>query len=177
MENPALDISHVITRLLSPSTPTSQILTIQKYFTSTASFAHPLCYIESSADSRARIIRLFAFLHLVAPTCTAKIRRQSFNDAKGRMSVEMEICPVLRGVERLGRVGGRVVERMGARGLVDRLGGEGMGTAMGKGKAPTIPVHVFLSLGRVENGGLSGPWRIWRVEVVFQPMVREWLQE
>ncbi|KAF2659313.1 hypothetical protein K491DRAFT_712831 [Lophiostoma macrostomum CBS 122681] len=164
MDNPALDIAHVIVRLLDPPTPASQIRTIQKYFSADASFAHPLCYIESTPDSRDRIIRVYNFLHLVAPTCAAKIRRQSFHDTKGKMSLEIEISPILRGVQGIRSLLGRAVESMGADGLVQKLG------LPREVQAPVIPVHVFLNLGRVEEGGLVGPWRIRRQEVVFQPM-------
>ena len=96
---------------------------------------------------------------------------------------------MLRGVDAAGKAVERMSERWGFDGVLERFAvgfesdsaesrgtGNGSGRKIGigapwKGKGPAIPVHVFLTLARVENGGLVGPWRIRRQEIVFQPMV------
>jgi hypothetical protein len=144
MDSPNNDIAYVISRLLNPVTPDHLIDTINKYYYHNASLAHPFFWIEQAPDSRERIIRSFTFLRILSPTNVAKIRRQSFNDVKGKMVLELEVAPTFRGLH------------WG----VKKCGWEWQ---------PTIRVQIFLTLQR-ENGNV-GPWRIHNQEVLFQLMV------
>jgi hypothetical protein len=145
MENPQGDIAHASARILNAATPELQILAIKQYFTTDACLSTPFCYIESAPESRERIIRFYIFLRILAPFCAAKIRRQSFTmkDIKGKMSLEMQFTPAWRGVD--------FVLRM--------LGWQ----------QPMIPMHVFLHMKR--DLGIVGPWRVYKQEVIYQPIV------
>lgn len=98
MDNLNNDITHVISYLLNPLTPDGLTNTIKKYYCHNASLAHPLFWIEQATDSRERIIRSYSFLHILSPMNQTKIRRQSFNDVKGKMVLKLETAPSFWGM-------------------------------------------------------------------------------
>jgi hypothetical protein len=145
MDNPSNDIAYALARLITPSSVDSQTHTVRKYFYSDASLSHPLCYIEPAPNSYERIIRAFAFLSVVAPGMKATIRRQSFNDIKGKMVLDLEVTPNVRGIDW----------------VKTKLGWHE--------EWPSFPVHVFVHLRREQE--LVGPWRVGGLEILCQPMV------
>jgi hypothetical protein len=144
MEDPTKDVAYALVRVLNAPTPEAQLDAVKQYFTPDACLIHPLCCIESSPTSRERVIRAIAFLRIVASGCEARIRRQAFNDVKGKMSLELDMTPSVLGLQRISRAFGW--------------------------EMPTVPVHVFLGIVR-DGGGIAREWRVRKVEVVVQPIV------
>ncbi|RMZ87043.1 hypothetical protein DV736_g5731, partial [Chaetothyriales sp. CBS 134916] len=66
MEDPVAEISGVI-KLLCTTPPHTQHATLEKYFTKNASFLHPVCRVDSFANSRWFIGQVYLWYKIMTP--------------------------------------------------------------------------------------------------------------
>ncbi|KAK4227833.1 hypothetical protein QBC38DRAFT_180382 [Podospora fimiseda] len=89
MENPAKEISSLITTLLSGS-PQEQSLALQKYFTQDCSFTHPFCRVPSFSStspnggsipfaSRTILLQILKWYRILSPNTQLKIHSTVFD--------------------------------------------------------------------------------------------------
>lgn len=63
-----------VIHLLTQSTPSVQTETIEKYFTSSASFTHPFCRTRSFEGSRWLITRIYRFYKIMSPQLDLEVK-------------------------------------------------------------------------------------------------------
>ncbi|MCJ1300872.1 hypothetical protein MMC08_003671 [Hypocenomyce scalaris] len=61
MEDPIRDIETAINLCAGAESADQQINAFEHYFTTDASFLHPMCYVPPGPDSRKRVIGIFLY--------------------------------------------------------------------------------------------------------------------
>ncbi|KAK6349662.1 hypothetical protein TWF696_005941 [Orbilia brochopaga] len=90
MENPVEEISSVIQNLTSTKTPYSlKVLesTLNEYFTSDASFAHPLCAIPPAPNSREYILGIYQWYKVLFVNVELEVLSIDFEQPSNKLYV------------------------------------------------------------------------------------------
>ncbi|KLJ10819.1 hypothetical protein EMPG_13800 [Blastomyces silverae] len=93
MEDPVAEIPHVI-HLLTQSLPSVQKQTIERFFTPSASFTHPLCRTGSFDGSRWLIIQIYRFYKIMSPHIDLEIHSVAFD--KPNLTLYVTISQIFR---------------------------------------------------------------------------------
>ncbi|KAJ6126535.1 hypothetical protein N7523_002147 [Penicillium sp. IBT 18751x] len=88
MENPVVEIPAVIS-LLTQSTPTLQQKTLERFFTSDASFVHPFCRVPSFEGSRWWILKIFQWYKIMSPRIKMEIHSIAMDKENLKLYVNM----------------------------------------------------------------------------------------
>ncbi|KAJ5662614.1 uncharacterized protein N7477_010230 [Penicillium maclennaniae] len=88
MENPVVEIPAVIS-LLTQSTPTLQQKTLERFFTSDASFVHPFCRVPSFEGSRWWILKIFQWYKIMSPRIKMEIHSIAMDQESLKLYVNM----------------------------------------------------------------------------------------
>ncbi|KAL9021153.1 MAG: hypothetical protein Q9185_001692 [Variospora sp. 1 TL-2023] len=88
MEDPVADISRVI-RLLTQSQPSIQRATVEKYFTPSASFTHPLCRTGSYEGSRWLIWCIYRWYKIMSPRIEISIDGVAYDEKNRTLYVDI----------------------------------------------------------------------------------------
>ncbi|KKZ61855.1 hypothetical protein EMCG_03644 [[Emmonsia] crescens] len=88
MEDPVAEIPHII-HLLTQSLPSVQKQTIERFFTPSASFTHPLCRTGSFNGSRWRIIQIYRFYKIMSPHIDLDVHSVAFDKANFTLYVTL----------------------------------------------------------------------------------------
>lgn len=62
MQDPAREITEVVTLLTTAVSPDIQKATVEKFFTSDAGFSHPVCAVKRGPDSRDTLLGIYQFV-------------------------------------------------------------------------------------------------------------------
>ncbi|KAI9729188.1 MAG: hypothetical protein M1834_007095 [Cirrosporium novae-zelandiae] len=96
MNNPITEIVTAIDHCAGARNADEQVTAFHRYFTTDASFLHPLCYVPSGKDSRKRFIGIFLFYRSVISKATFDITSVAFNEEKGMLYVDLIQMPSFR---------------------------------------------------------------------------------
>ncbi|OJD18184.1 hypothetical protein AJ78_01797 [Emergomyces pasteurianus Ep9510] len=88
MEDPVREIPHVI-HLLTQSLPSVQEQTIERFFTPSASFTHPLCRTGSFNGSRWFIIQIYRFYKIMSPRIDLNVHSVAFDKSNHTLYVTL----------------------------------------------------------------------------------------
>ncbi|QIW98128.1 hypothetical protein AMS68_003646 [Peltaster fructicola] len=96
MDNPEAEIMDAIDLVAAAESAETQLASIEKYFTPDASFLHPLCYVPSSAQSRARLAMIYQCYRGFIPRTSFKYNAVAWNEKSGTLFVDLIQYPELR---------------------------------------------------------------------------------
>ncbi|PGG96004.1 hypothetical protein AJ79_09771 [Helicocarpus griseus UAMH5409] len=93
MEDPVAEIPHVI-HLLTQSIPSVQKETIERFFTPSASFTHPLCRTGSFEGSRWLIVQIYRFYKIMSPRIDLDVHSVAFD--KSNLTLYVTVSQLFR---------------------------------------------------------------------------------
>ncbi|KAJ7485143.1 hypothetical protein B0H11DRAFT_2018273 [Mycena galericulata] len=67
MENPASEVSAVVSLLAAAAAPDIQQAAFRRYLTSDAGFRHPLCNVAQGSGSRDRVLGIYQWYRILSP--------------------------------------------------------------------------------------------------------------
>lgn len=91
MEDPIHEVGPLIHSLTTTTSPSTQRKTLERYFTSNASFDHPLCAVDSSLspiESRRLLLAVYRWYKILSPIISLDVNSVAFDDCKGRLYVD-----------------------------------------------------------------------------------------
>lgn len=98
MDKPPAQIARAIDLCAGAATADSQITAFEHYFTPSASFLHPLCYVPSGPDSRRRIIGIYLFYRGLIPHTSFEIQHVAFDKQTNHIYVGLIQRPEIWGL-------------------------------------------------------------------------------
>ncbi|KAF4551953.1 Hypothetical protein D9617_11g008000 [Elsinoe fawcettii] len=81
MEDPVKEIPTIIS-LLTTTPPSTQLATINKYFTPSATFVHPFCRTPITPDSRWHLSRIYRWYKIMSPRISIQVHSVAFDEPK-----------------------------------------------------------------------------------------------
>ncbi|KAG8928834.1 hypothetical protein FRC02_006409 [Tulasnella sp. 418] len=89
MQNPKEEIADVVHKLTSTDSPNVQKDTLLKYFTSDASFNHPLCCVKSGDNSREAILGVYQWYRIMSPVIQIHVDKVVFDETGNVLHLDM----------------------------------------------------------------------------------------
>ncbi|KAI9932488.1 hypothetical protein ASPWEDRAFT_22264 [Aspergillus wentii DTO 134E9] len=88
MDDPVLEVPTVIS-LLTQSPPSLQQKTIEKFFTPSASFAHPFCRVWSFRGSRWALIKIYQWYKIMSPRIELQVHSVAYDEKNLKLYVNL----------------------------------------------------------------------------------------
>ncbi|KAF7986688.1 hypothetical protein HWV62_12699 [Athelia sp. TMB] len=83
MQDPRAELPTIISILTSTPSPSLQRATLHRFYTSDASFAHPVCRVSPGPNSRERILGVYQWYRVLSPVVKADILEVSWDRHPG----------------------------------------------------------------------------------------------
>ncbi|KIM44240.1 hypothetical protein M413DRAFT_443262 [Hebeloma cylindrosporum] len=88
MENPVKEIVSIVQQLVATDSPNVQKAALETYMTPDVAFRHPVCVVESHANSRDTLLGIYQWARVLSPRVEIKVDSIVFDENRRVMYLE-----------------------------------------------------------------------------------------